>query len=126
MIRKPKRPVFLNLLAIRLPVAGVMSIAHRIAGVLMFLSIPLGLYLLDLSLRSPAGFEQAAAVLDSHWLMLIGLVLLWSLLHHLLAGVRYLLLDIDIGIEKPFFRQTAWAVLVLAPVLTLLIAWWLS
>jgi len=121
MITRNKRPVFINLFQIKLPVAGVMSIAHRAAGVLMFVSIPFWLYVLELSLKSPEGFAKAAGIMHSNWLMPVYLLLLWSLFHHLLAGIRYLLLDIDIGVEKPLFRQTAMTVLVAAPVLVLLI-----
>jgi len=121
MITRNKRPVFINLFQIKLPVAGVMSIAHRAAGILIFVSIPFWLYVLELSLESPEGFARAAGIMQSNWLMPVYLLLLWSLFHHLLAGIRYLLLDIDIGVEKPLFRQTAMTVLVAAPVLVLLI-----
>jgi succinate dehydrogenase / fumarate reductase cytochrome b subunit len=58
--------------------------------------------------------------------MLVLFGMLWGLLHHLLAGVRYLLLDIHIGIDKPWYRYTAWAVLVAAPVMALILAGILS
>ena len=121
MITQKKRPVFINLFQIKLPVAGVMSIAHRAAGVLMFISIPFWLYVLELSLQSPQDFARAEEIMQSNWLMPFYLLLLWSLFHHLLAGIRYLLLDIDIGVEKPLFRQTALTVLVVAPIVVLLI-----
>ncbi len=120
MIDNKKRPVFLNLIQIRLPVAGIMSIAHRIAGVLLFVSLPFWLYLLDLSLASESGFQQAAAFIQSNWLMPFYILLFWSIIHHLLAGVRYLLLDIDVAIEKPAYRNTALFVLIAAPVIVLL------
>jgi len=121
MITTQKRPFFLNLLVIRLPVAGVMSIGHRISGVAMVATLPYFVYLLALSVAGPAGFE-AAAQLVSGWLFKAFLFLfLWALMHHFLAGIRYLMLDIDIGIEKPVYRQTAWAVLVAAPVLALIL-----
>jgi succinate dehydrogenase / fumarate reductase cytochrome b subunit len=120
------RPVFLNLMQIRLPVAGVMSIVHRVSGVVMVLSIPLLVYLLDLSLSSPQGFVEAAALFDNMLVKLILLGFIWGLMHHLLAGIRYLLIDIDIGVEKPLFRQTAWAVIVAAPVLALILMGGLS
>ncbi len=120
------RPVFLNLMQIRLPVAGVMSIIHRATGVVMVLSIPLLIYLLDLSLSGPQGFAQAAALFDNILVKLILLGFVWGLMHHLLAGIRYLLIDIDIGVEKPLFRQTAWAVIVAAPVLALILTGGLS
>ena len=120
MIKNKNNPVFLNLFQIHLPVAGVMSIAHRIAGVLLFVSIPFWLYLLNMSLMSPEGYDQALQILKSAWLLPVNLILLWAAMHHLLAGIRYLLLDIDIAIEKPFYRLTALAVIVMAPAIVLL------
>ena len=120
MINNKKRPVFLNLFQIRLPVAGIMSIAHRIAGVLLFISIPFWLYLLDLSLSSETGYAQAGDILRSSWLLPLYVLLLWAIMHHLLAGIRYLLLDVDIAIEKPAYRKTALTVLIAAPVIVLL------
>jgi succinate dehydrogenase / fumarate reductase cytochrome b subunit len=120
------RPVFLNLMQIRLPVAGVMSIIHRATGVVMVLSIPLLIYLLDLSLAGPQGFAEAGALFDNILVKLILLGFIWGLMHHLLAGIRYLLIDIDIGVEKPLFRHTAWAVIIAAPVLALILMGGLS
>ena len=121
MITTQKRPFFFNLLVIRLPVAGVMSIGHRISGVAMVATLPYFVYLLALSVAGPAGFE-AAAQLVSGWLFKAFLFLfLWALMHHFLAGIRYLMLDIDIGVDKPVYRQTAWAVLAGGPVLALIL-----
>ncbi len=120
------RPVFLNLLQIRLPVAGVMSIAHRAAGVLLFLALPFAIALLALALSDQEGFAQVQ-VLSQQPLMQGGLLLLlWALAHHFLAGIRYLLIDIHLGVQAPWYRQTAWAVLAAAPVLALLLLWGLS
>jgi len=113
----PPRPVHLNLLQIRLPVAGFMSIVHRASGVVMVLAIPLLVWLLDLALSGPDGFAAAAALFDGAALAGALFLALWALVHHLLAGIRYLLIDIDVGVEKPMFRHTAWAVLVAAPLL---------
>lgn len=115
------RPVYLNLLQIRLPVAGIMSIVHRITGVLMFLATPFLIFLMDLSLSSPHGFARAGELVHSGLGMLVLFGVLWGLLHHLLAGVRYLLLDVHIGVDKPYYRQSAWAVLVGAPALAVIL-----
>lgn len=115
------RPVFLNLFKIRLPMAGIMSIIHRVTGVVMVLAIPLLIYLLDLSLSGPEGFVDAKGLFASGFVKLILFLFLWGLMHHFLAGIRYLLIDIDIGVEKPLFRQTAWAVTLAAPVLALIL-----
>ncbi|MCU7932416.1 MAG: succinate dehydrogenase, cytochrome b556 subunit [Candidatus Thiodiazotropha sp. (ex Codakia rugifera)] len=115
------RPVFLNLTKIRLPMAGIMSIIHRVTGVVMVLAIPLLIYLLDLSLSSAEGFADAKAMFANGFIKLLLFLFLWGLMHHLLAGIRYLLIDIDVGVEKPLFRQTAWAVTLVAPLLALIL-----
>ena len=121
MGRATKPPVFLNLLRIRQPVNAVASILHRISGVLLFLAIPGWLYLLDLSLADAAGYARAAEILAHPLAKLLGLIVFWSLCHHLLAGIRYLLLDLDVGIRIQRARQSAWIVNVTAPVLALLL-----
>jgi succinate dehydrogenase / fumarate reductase cytochrome b subunit len=98
-----------------------MSIIHRATGVVMVLSIPLLIYLLDVSLSDPDGFAQVKAIFDMGLIKLLLFMMLWALMHHLLAGIRYLLIDIDIGVDKPLFRQTALAVTLAAPVLALIL-----
>jgi succinate dehydrogenase / fumarate reductase cytochrome b subunit len=120
---RSSRPVFLNLLQIRLPVAGVMSIAHRAAGVLLFLAIPFLVAMMSVALSNQDGFNQVQMLMKQP-LMLTGLfLLLWALMHHFLAGIRYLLIDVHLGVQAPVFRQTAWAVLIVAPVLAMLLLW---
>lgn len=111
------RPKYLNLLQIRLPVPGLVSILHRASGAVLFLFIPFLLMLLDMTLDSPAGFLRFKLVL-SHWmvkLLVIGLV--WAYLHHLLAGIRHLALDLDYGTELAAARASSKTVLVAAIVL---------
>lgn len=105
-----KRPVHLNLLTIHLPIAGVMSIVHRLSGFLMFVLTPVLVYWFDLSLRGPEGFQQAMTF-SSPWVKLAGVIIVWAIAHHFLAGIRYLFLDLDIGFEKPTYRWSAMAVL---------------
>ena len=114
------RPRFLNLLQIRMPIGAVASIAHRVSGVLLFLILPAAVFLLELSVRGPEGFDQARAMLRGPLAQLLGLVLAWALLHHLLAGIRFLLLDLEIGIERKQARRSAWLVNLGAPLLLLL------
>ena len=116
-----RRPVFLNLLQFRFPIPAIMSIVHRGSGAVMVLSIPLFVYLLDLSLSGEAGFAEAAGLLQSGPVRLVLFFYLWGVIHHLLAGVRYLLLDFDIGVDRDAGTRSAWAVLVAAPVLTVLL-----
>lgn len=111
MAARDTRPFFLNLLKIRLPVPGVVSIMHRISGVFMFIAIPLVMYVFELSLRDAAGFAQASDWLAQPLVRLIVLLLIWALLHHLFAGIRFLLTDFEIGLGKEQSRMTAWAVI---------------
>ncbi len=117
------RPRFLNLLLIRMPVGAITSFAHRVSGVLLFLCIPLAAFLLDLSLQGPDGFTQAADLLVQPLSRAVQLVIAWSLTHHLLAGIRFLLIDLKIGLNKPQARASALAVNVAAPLLALLLLW---
>jgi len=101
------RPFFLDLLAIRLPIGGVVSIMHRASGALLSLVIPALLYGLMLSLRSPEDFARVQAFFSGGLGWLIGLSLLWALLHHLFAGRRHLGFVIGWGEEKLRARLTA-------------------
>ena len=101
------RPVFLDLRKIRLPLNAVVSILHRITGVFLILSIPVLLWLLDRSLASPEGFAQVVAIIH-HPIGLVALALgLWWLLHHLFAGIRYLLMEFGIGEDRAGSLRTA-------------------
>ena len=111
---KQKRPVFLNLTQIRLPITAIMSILHRLTGVLLFLALPLFVFAFDRSLQSHNGFSQILDFFETTPVRVILILLCWSMLHHLLAGIRYLFLDVDIGIERQQARSTAWLVILSA------------
>jgi succinate dehydrogenase / fumarate reductase cytochrome b subunit len=111
MYNNKKQPIYLNLLEIRLPVGGVVSILHRVSGVVLVLALPAVLFLLDLSLQSEQQYQTVTALLATPAMQAAGVVLVWFLAHHLLAGVRHLLLDLDIGIDRDAARRSAWATL---------------
>lgn len=120
-----QRPKYLNLFRIRMPVPAFVSILHRISGTALFVFAWALLWLLQLTLESPAGFEQAAAA-AGHWLVKLFLIgMLWAFLHHFLAGLRFLLLDLHIAVDLPTTRMLSWAVLVLSIGLTLVLGVWL-
>ena len=125
MTTQRSAPVHLNLFRIHFPVGAVTSIAHRASGVLLYLSFPLLIYLLDLSLQGPAGFADAAAYLQHPLIRLGSVPVAWSLFHHLLSGIRFLLLDIETGIELRRARQSAWLVNLLGLLLALVYLWWI-
>ena len=126
MYNQRPAPVFLDLFRIRFPAGAITSIAHRIAGMLLFLAFPFLVYLLDLSLQGPDGFARAAVVLQSGWLRLVSVIIAWSLFHHLLAGIRFLLIDVDVGSCLASARRSARLVNVLGIALTLAYAGWIA
>lgn len=116
------RPVYLNLVQIRLPLPGFVSILHRLSGAVMFLFLPLLLGLLQMSLGSQSSYANFLAVVAHPLVKLILFGLLWSFLHHLCAGIRYLLMDVNHGaasLERG--RQSGVIVLVVSWVLTVVI-----
>ena len=110
------------LLAYRLPLAGLVSIMHRISGALLFVALPFLLWLFDLSLTSELSFERLRGLASNFLVKLILLLLIWSFLHHLIAGVRYLVLDLHIGLGLKSSRSSAMAVYAISLPLTLLAA----
>lgn len=116
------RPVYLNVVQIRLPLPGIVSILHRLSGAALFiLGIPLATYALQASLDSPAAFARLAAGFAHPLAKLLLIGLLWAYLHHFFAGIRFLLLDLDRGIELKPARQSSAVVLVASIALTLII-----
>jgi len=103
-----RRPVFLNVLRIGMPVGAWTSIGHRISGVVLAASVPPAAWLLDLSLRDPAGFARVHALLISAFGKAAAIVVVWSLAHHVLAGLRHLASDLQIGSSLAAARRSAW------------------
>ncbi|MBN8742818.1 MAG: succinate dehydrogenase, cytochrome b556 subunit [Thiomonas arsenitoxydans] len=108
----PARPVYRNIhisqiVGYRLPLAGLVSILHRISGAVMFLALPLVLWAFDDSLRSADSHATITQFL-SHWFVkLILLGLFWALMHHLVAGVRHLWMDAFHAVSKAQGLQLA-------------------
>ncbi len=124
---KQPRPQFRNLgfpllLTYRLPMAGLVSIMHRISGAALFLALPVLLWMFDLSLTSELSFERLRGMASNFFLKLLLLFLIWSLIHHLVAGIRYLMLDLHIGIDLKASRASAIAVYAVSLPLTLFAA----
>jgi len=117
MIASP-RPKFLDLARIRQPVPAIVSILHRISGAALFLFAWALLYLLQESLGSPESHAHFVA-LTSHWLVRLFLIgMLWSFLHHFLAGLRFLLLDVHVAGDLKSTRIMSFAVLATSLALT--------
>lgn len=122
------RPKYLNLAEIRLPLPGWVSILHRISGALLVFPFAAWLlYMLDVSLASPAGFETIQGYLGLPLVRLGMLLFIWAFCHHLCAGIRYLFLDLNKGIELGAARASSAAVLVASLLLTAYFGsklWW--
>ncbi len=121
MSLQENKPVFLNLLRIKLPWMGIASILHRISGALLFLSIPLSFYLFGLSLDGDPGFKRTVAIMESLPFKLFSVLLLWAILHHLLAGIRFMLIDLNVGVYLPEARQSALGVIIGGIVLAMIL-----
>ncbi len=120
-----RRPKYLNVMQIKLPVTGVVSIFHRVSGILMILCIPLILYLLDKSVRDASGFLWVNELIQSFGLKLVLGIVLLAVVHHLLTGIRFLLFDIDLGVTRDSARKISWFVLAIDAIVLLLIIGWI-
>jgi len=117
------RPVYLNLFRIHLPLAGWVSILHRISGALLFLAFPLGVWALSVSLSGEAGFQRMAVWLTHPFSKLFLVLLIWAFTHHVLAGLRHLALDVHWGVERDAARRSSLGVLLATALITLSAAW---
>ncbi|MBL0919767.1 MAG: succinate dehydrogenase, cytochrome b556 subunit [Hydrogenophaga sp.] len=129
-----KRPEFRNINAFkdlttyRLPPAGWVSILHRVSGLLMFLLLPLIVWLFDTSVSSEISYEGFVSAFAGGlgfvpgWLLkLVVLALIWAYLHHFIAGVRHLWMDATHAVTKEFGKSSAIVTLVLSIGLTVVL-----
>ena len=114
-----KRPVFLNLLKIALPINALVSILHRVSGVVLFLLMPLTLLALQWSTSSPAHFDEMQLYMDSVSMKLLLWVLLSAFVYHLIAGVRHILMDSGLFKTLRAGQASAWVSFVLSVVIIL-------
>jgi len=132
---RAKRPEFRNINALadlptyRLPVAGIVSILHRISGMILFLLMPFIIWMFDASISSEFSFARFTQVfsagvgfLPGWFVKLVALAIIWGYLHHFIAGVRHLWMDINHAVSKEFGRSSALFTLGLGTLLTLVLA----
>jgi succinate dehydrogenase / fumarate reductase, cytochrome b subunit len=131
---RPKRAEFRNINALkdlptyRLPAAGWVSILHRVSGALMFLLLPFIIWMFDMSISSEISFAKFTSVFTlglgfvPGWFMkLVVLALIWAYLHHFIAGVRHLWMDVNHAVSKEFGKSSAVTVMTLSLGLTLVL-----
>ena len=114
------RPKNLDLFHIRLPLPALLSILHRLSGVILFLALPVLIWALQESLATPDSFSRVRRALSSGPATVFTLALVWAYLHHFFAGIRHLFLDLDCGTRLPTARLTSKLVLGLSITLTVL------
>jgi succinate dehydrogenase / fumarate reductase cytochrome b subunit len=120
--------VFTDLPSYRLPPAGIVSILHRISGFLMFLLLPFIIWMFDKSLSTEISYEEFTNVfvagygfVPAWFVKLATLGLIWSYLHHFIAGVRHLWMDATHSVSKAYGHNSALVTLGLSLVLTVLL-----
>ena len=117
-----RRPVYLNLVRIRLPLPGIVSILHRLSGAALYLiGLPLLLFGVQRSLASPEAFDSFRGALSNPLAKIVLIGLIWAYLHHFFAGIRFLLLDVQQGIELKPTRVSSIVVLGVSLALTLFV-----
>jgi len=124
---RPQRPEFRNINAFkdlptyRWPLAALVSGMHRISGLIMFLLLPFIIWLFDTSVSSEfsyarfsAAFSTGLGFLPGWFIKLVALGLIWAFLHHIVAGLRHLWMDVAHAVSKEFGRRSAIVTLVLS------------
>lgn len=119
---KQTRPIYLDLRRIHQPLPAIISLLHRMSGVLLFLAIPLLLTLFQTSLANPEGFTSLQ---NSLGLKITLFILLAAYSYHLFAGLRFLLLDLHWGLSLHSARRSAWIVAISSILIAALIGLWL-
>ena len=122
---KFKQPKNLNLFSMRLPLPALVSILHRMSGALLFLLMPFLTWAFCSSLSSELNFAKTIFILNSWPAKVIQIFFIWALLHHLMAGLRHLLLDLQIGNDLILARFSSKTVLFVSFILTTVVAYWI-
>ena len=115
-----QRPVNLNLLTIRQPIPAIVSILHRISGLVLFILIPFALWGFSYSLSSQDNFQDLHDKLTTPFMKCFVLLMLAPFIYHFVAGIRHLLLDFNIGVELKSGRLSSILTLVISFILFLL------
>jgi succinate dehydrogenase / fumarate reductase cytochrome b subunit len=121
-----QKPVNLDLTSIRFPITAIVSILHRISGLLVFLAIPVLLWLLQQSLASADQFNQLRNYFNQSLLVrAVTWFILSAFIYHLIAGIRHLLMDLGWGETLRGGRAGAIIVILSSIILALLVGVWL-
>lgn len=120
MKKKPIKYIDVPYLAPRMSVTAIVSILHRLTGIALFVCLPIVLWLFSGSLKSEDGFAVYQSIVGNPLTKIILIGLLWAYLHHAFAGIRFLFLDMHIGLEAKSAQQSAKIVAIAAPIVALI------
>lgn len=120
-----KRPVNLDLGSLKYPPMAIASILHRISGLVLFLLLPIMLFIFGQSLQSEEAFAQVKTVLAQPYYKMVVWAFGAALIYHILAGIRHLLMDIGWGEHLEEGRRTAVLVIILAVIFAIFLGIWI-
>ena len=127
------RPVYRNIhisqiVGYRLPPAGIVSILHRVSGAMLFLLLPFIVWLFDVSVTSEVSYERLTSAfvagigfLPGWFIKLVALALIWGYLHHFIAGIRHLWMDMTHSVTKQQGHSSAIFTLAASVLLTVVL-----
>lgn len=120
-----KRPVNLDLGSMKFPIMAIASILHRVSGLVLFLFLPILLFLFGLSLKSESAFAQVKSLLTQPFYQVVVWAFCSALTYHLIAGIRHIIMDLGFGEELGAGRRSAGFVIVLAVIMIIILGFWI-
>lgn len=129
MRKKPivnkKRPVNLDLSSMKFPPMAIASILHRVSGIVLFILLPVMLYILGQSLQSEDSFAEIKTMLTNSYYKLVLWAFGTAMIYHILAGLRHLIMDMGFGEHLSTGRRTSILVIILAVISTIFLGIWI-
>lgn len=110
---KNNQPVYLNLFQFKFPATAIASILHRLSGVILFLFLPVALWMLSYSLQGEEQFADLKACLMSPWVKWFWAAVMVALFYHLIAGIRHIIMDMGFGDGKASGRIGAYTIIII-------------
>lgn len=120
-----KRPVNLDLSSMKFPPMAIVSILHRVSGIVLFILLPVMLYILGQSLQSEESFAQIKTMLTNSYYKLVLWAFGTAMIYHILAGLRHLIMDMGFGEHLSTGRRTSILVIILAVISTIFLGIWI-
>lgn len=120
-----KRPVNLDLGSMKFPPMAIASVLHRVSGVVLFVLLPIMIFLLGQSLQSEEMFNQIKIKLSEPYYKFILWAFSAALIYHILAGIRHMIMDLGFGEDLCTGRRTSILVIVLAVIATIFLGIWI-